>query len=200
MYGLCQDTRDCFGPCMIFLSSSHRSSPSSSSSARSSPPDAAPPFWRLGKFKSKEWLRSKGGGLFFFRPFLRWLFPKHEWENLYFSISICKQFYQLAYAVLHVFLRRLSRAGHERAAVEHSRVARLASTPRAGRLDHRHCHPRRLCLEALRQPVEPADPPDHRPHRFALHDRFSCPSWPSCCRWRGALFGRCTSRRSRRSF
>lgn len=60
-------------------------------------------FLRLGKFKSKEWLRSRPGAGFFFRPFLKWLFPRHEWENLYFSISIAKQVYQLAYAVFSFF-------------------------------------------------------------------------------------------------
>ena len=52
---------------------------------------------RLGKFKAKEVLRSPP--LLFFRPLLNRLFPKHEWENLYFSISLSKHVLQLAYAI-----------------------------------------------------------------------------------------------------
>lgn len=57
----------------------------------------------LGKFKSKELLRSKGGPLFFFRPILRKFFRQHEWENLYFCISISKHIYELAYAITAFF-------------------------------------------------------------------------------------------------
>lgn len=53
---------------------------------------------RLGKFKSKEMLRS-----FFFRPILKFFFSKYEWENLYFSISLSKHICQLAYAVSTFF-------------------------------------------------------------------------------------------------
>lgn len=49
----------------------------------------------LGRYKSKEVLRS-------FPPF-RFVFPKQEWENLYFSISLSKQIYQLAYAISSFF-------------------------------------------------------------------------------------------------
>jgi CBS domain containing-hemolysin-like protein len=56
---------------------------------------------RLGKFKAKEVLRSPQW--LFFRPFLSKLFPKHEWENLYFSISLSKQILQLAYAIFGFF-------------------------------------------------------------------------------------------------
>lgn len=58
---------------------------------------------QLGKFKSKELLRSPRRPLFFFRPLLKWVFPRQEWENLYFSISLSKHIYQLAYAVFAFF-------------------------------------------------------------------------------------------------
>ena len=58
---------------------------------------------RLGKFKSKELFRSVNPPLFFFRPILKRLFPKHEWENLYFCISITKHIYELAYATSSFF-------------------------------------------------------------------------------------------------
>ncbi|MES2273661.1 MAG: hemolysin family protein [Chlamydiota bacterium] len=57
----------------------------------------------LGKFKSKEYLREKGGPLFFFRPILKRFFPKHEWENLSFCISLSKHIYELAYATSAFF-------------------------------------------------------------------------------------------------
>ncbi len=57
----------------------------------------------LGKFKSKELLRSTGAPLFFFRSLLRKFFRQHEWENLYFCISITKHIYELAYAILAFF-------------------------------------------------------------------------------------------------
>lgn len=53
---------------------------------------------RLGKFKSKELFRAPGSPFLFFRPLLKKLFPKNEWENLYFSISLSKHIYELAYA------------------------------------------------------------------------------------------------------
>ncbi len=56
---------------------------------------------RLGKFKAKEALRSPN--LFFFRSLLNALFTKHEWENLYFSISLTKQVLQLAYGLSAFF-------------------------------------------------------------------------------------------------
>ncbi len=58
---------------------------------------------RLGKFKSKELFRSTSAPLFFFRPILKRLFPKHEWENLYFCISITKHIYELAFATSSFF-------------------------------------------------------------------------------------------------
>src|SRR3989344_2846512 len=58
---------------------------------------------RLGKYKSKELLKSPGGPLFFFRPILKKLFSKHEWENLYFSISLSKHIYELAYSASAFF-------------------------------------------------------------------------------------------------
>lgn len=57
---------------------------------------------RLGKFQSKELFRSQLS-LFFFRPLLKWIFSKQEWENLCFSISLTKQITQLAYATSTFF-------------------------------------------------------------------------------------------------
>src|SRR3990167_7081864 len=57
----------------------------------------------LGKFKSKELLRSKGAPLLFFRPILIKFFRQHEWENLYFCISLSKHVYELAYAITAFF-------------------------------------------------------------------------------------------------
>jgi len=58
---------------------------------------------RLGKFKSKELFRSPEGPIFFFRPILKRLFPKNEWENLYFTISLSKHIYELAFATSTFF-------------------------------------------------------------------------------------------------
>jgi CBS domain containing-hemolysin-like protein len=60
-------------------------------------------FLRLGRYKSKEFLRSTKSPLFFFLPLLKKIFPKQEWENLYFSLSISKHIFQLAYAVSAFF-------------------------------------------------------------------------------------------------
>jgi CBS domain containing-hemolysin-like protein len=60
-------------------------------------------FLRLGKFKSKELLRSPHAPFFFFFPVLRKFFPKQEWENLYFSISLTKHIVNLAYAISAFF-------------------------------------------------------------------------------------------------
>lgn len=60
-------------------------------------------FLHLGRFKSKEYLRSPQAPLFFFRPLLRKFFPQHEWENIYFCISISKHIYELAYAISAFF-------------------------------------------------------------------------------------------------
>lgn len=57
----------------------------------------------LGKFKSKELLRSRGAPLLFFRPILRKFFHQHEWENIYFCISITKHICELAYAITAFF-------------------------------------------------------------------------------------------------
>lgn len=57
----------------------------------------------LGKFKSKELLRSEGAPLLFFRPILKRFFRQNEWENLYFCISISKHVYELAYAIMTFF-------------------------------------------------------------------------------------------------
>ena len=58
---------------------------------------------RLGKFKSKEIFRSSHPPFFFFRSLLKSIFPKNEWENLYFSISLTKHICQLAYAASAFF-------------------------------------------------------------------------------------------------
>ncbi len=60
-------------------------------------------FLRLGKFKSKEFLRSSGAPLFFFLPILRRFFPQQEWESLYFSLSLSKLIVQLSFAVTAFF-------------------------------------------------------------------------------------------------
>jgi CBS domain containing-hemolysin-like protein len=57
----------------------------------------------LGKFKSKELLKSKSAPLLFFRPILKKFFRLHEWENLYFSISITKHICELGYAITAFF-------------------------------------------------------------------------------------------------
>lgn len=57
----------------------------------------------LGKFKSKELLRSNRGPILFFRPIMKKFFPHHEWENLYFSITVSKHIYDLAYATSSFF-------------------------------------------------------------------------------------------------
>ena len=57
----------------------------------------------LGKFKSKELLRSEGAPMLFFRPILKKFFRLNEWENLYFCISITKHIYELAYAIMAFF-------------------------------------------------------------------------------------------------
>lgn len=60
-------------------------------------------FLHLGKFKSKELLRSAHPPMFFFFPLLKKCFPKQEWENLYFSISLTKHILQLGYAISAFF-------------------------------------------------------------------------------------------------
>lgn len=60
-------------------------------------------FLNLGKFKSKEFLRSEGAPLLFFRPILKKFFRQNEWENLYFCISISKHIYELAFAIFTFF-------------------------------------------------------------------------------------------------
>ncbi len=60
-------------------------------------------FLRLGKFKSKELLRSPHAPWFFFFPILRRFFPNQEWENLYFSISLTKHIIQLSYGITAFF-------------------------------------------------------------------------------------------------
>jgi CBS domain containing-hemolysin-like protein len=68
-------------------------------------------FLHMGKFKSKEFLRSEGAPLFFYLPFLRRFFPNQDWENLYFSLSISKHIFQLSFAVT-AFFYAISRSAH----------------------------------------------------------------------------------------
>ena len=56
----------------------------------------------LGRFHSKEVLHTHSFP-FFFYFILKRLFHKHEWENLYFSISLTKHIYQLGYATSFTF-------------------------------------------------------------------------------------------------
>ena len=58
---------------------------------------------KMGKFKSKEQLRSPNPPLFFFLPLLKKCFPKGEWENLYFSISVSKHILQIGFAIFAFF-------------------------------------------------------------------------------------------------
>jgi putative hemolysin len=58
---------------------------------------------RLGKFKAKEIFRHPRRPFFFFRSILKSMFPKNEWENLYFSMSLTKHITQLAYATSAFF-------------------------------------------------------------------------------------------------
>ncbi len=58
---------------------------------------------RLGKFKAKEIFRAPRRPFFFFRSILKSIFPKNEWENLYFAISLTNHIFQLAYATCAFF-------------------------------------------------------------------------------------------------
>jgi len=58
---------------------------------------------RIGRFRSKEFLRSSQILLLFFHPILKTNLPKQEWENLYFSISLSRSFYLIAYGVFACF-------------------------------------------------------------------------------------------------
>ena len=53
----------------------------------------------LGKYHSKEWLRSDKSQGFFFRPFLHKSMRGQEWENFYFAISMSRQIYMLGYSI-----------------------------------------------------------------------------------------------------
>lgn len=57
----------------------------------------------LGKFKSKEYLRSTHAPWLFFRPLLHKFFRLHDWDNLYFCISFSKHIYELAFAISSFF-------------------------------------------------------------------------------------------------
>ena len=76
-------------------------------------------FLRLGKYKSKELLRSTGAPLFFFLPILRRFFPQQEWESLYFSLSLSKHIVQLGFAVT-AFFYFISTNAHFETALLHS--------------------------------------------------------------------------------
>src|SRR6185295_9819749 len=58
---------------------------------------------RLGKFKAKELFRAPRRPFFFFRSILKSIFPKNEWENLYFSMSLTKHISQLGFATCAFF-------------------------------------------------------------------------------------------------
>lgn len=58
---------------------------------------------RLGKFKAKEIFRAPRRPFFFFRSILKSIFPKNEWENLFFAISLTHHISQLAYATCAFF-------------------------------------------------------------------------------------------------
>lgn len=51
----------------------------------------------LGKFRSKELAASLLPSSSFFKLFLRLVFPKNEWESLYFSLVFATQVYQLGF-------------------------------------------------------------------------------------------------------
>lgn len=53
---------------------------------------------QLGKFKSKELIRSSHPPRLFFYYILKKLFIKHEWDNLYFCLSFSKHITQVSYA------------------------------------------------------------------------------------------------------
>lgn len=56
----------------------------------------------LGRFKAKEVLRSRNKLFFFHYIFIRF-FPKHEWENLNFTLSFTKHILHLLYATSGFF-------------------------------------------------------------------------------------------------
>lgn len=60
-------------------------------------------FVHLGRFKSKELFKTSQPTFLFFYSILQYLFPKQEWENLYFTVSLSKHIYQLAYATFAFF-------------------------------------------------------------------------------------------------
>ncbi|HAB98809.1 MAG TPA: hypothetical protein DCE71_03195, partial [Parachlamydiales bacterium] len=60
---------------------------------------------KMGKFKSKELLRSSHASFFAFRFLFKKCCPQGDWENLHFALSISKHILQIAYALLaFVFL------------------------------------------------------------------------------------------------
>ncbi len=59
---------------------------------------------RMGKFKSKELLRSSSPPLFFFHSIIRKISPKWEWENLYFTLSVSKHILLICYAISSLYI------------------------------------------------------------------------------------------------
>ncbi len=55
----------------------------------------------LGKFKVKETFKKRSS--FFFRPLLKFFFPKSEWEYLNFTISVTKHIVLLSFAISAFF-------------------------------------------------------------------------------------------------
>ncbi|MBX9745038.1 MAG: hemolysin family protein [Chlamydiales bacterium] len=58
---------------------------------------------KMGKFKSKELLRTPHPPLFFFRLLLKKCCPKGEWENIHLALSISKHLLQISYALFACF-------------------------------------------------------------------------------------------------
>jgi CBS domain containing-hemolysin-like protein len=61
---------------------------------------------KLGKFRSKELLKNRPASIL--RLFTRRLFPKQEWDTLYFSLSLCRQIYTLAFSAAAFFYLTLN--------------------------------------------------------------------------------------------
>ena len=55
---------------------------------------------KMGKFRSKELLKSSHLSFFVFRFLLKKCCPRGEWENLYFVLSMTRQVLQISYALL----------------------------------------------------------------------------------------------------
>jgi CBS domain containing-hemolysin-like protein len=55
-------------------------------------------LFRLNRFKSKEFFRSEGGKLFFYRRLIHRFFPRNEWENLFYCLGLSRHIALLVYA------------------------------------------------------------------------------------------------------